>query len=96
MPPNKNSKRQEADLEQQLKSLLPGMGKSNTKMEVMEEAAKYIEKLQTNLIGHIRTHGYPDKLKSCSGVNNTSSGQSDDRDSIRRTVDNYVCRTMMK
>ena len=65
-------------------------------MEVMEEAAKYIEKLQTNLIGHIRTHGYPDKLKSCSGVNNTSSGQSDDRDSIRRTVDNYVCRTMMK
>ena len=32
MPPNKNSKRQEADLEQQLKSLLPGMGKSNTKV----------------------------------------------------------------
>ena len=63
-------------------------------MEVMEEAAKYIEKLQTNLIGHIRTHGYPEKLKTSGGVNN--SGQTDDRDSIRRTVDNYVCRTMMK
>ena len=64
-------------------------------MEVMEEAAKYIERLQTNLIGHIRTHGYPEKLKSCGG-NSNNSGQSDDRDSIRRTVDNYVCRTMMK
>ena len=63
-------------------------------MEVMEEAAKYIERLQTNLIGHIRTHGYPEKLKTSGGVNN--SGQTDDRDSIRRTVDNYVCRTMMK
>ena len=63
-------------------------------MEVMEEAAKYIEKLQTNLIGHIRPHGYPEKLKNSGGVNN--SGQTDDRDSIRRTVDNYVCRTMMK
>jgi len=96
MSPNKSNKRQEADLEQQLKSLLPGMGKSNSKMEVMEEAAKYIERLQTNLIGHIRTHGYPEKLKSCGGTNSNNSGQSDDRDSIRRTVDNYVCRTMMK
>ena len=34
MSPNKNSKRQEADLEQQLKSLLPGMGKSNTKVRL--------------------------------------------------------------
>ena len=66
-------------------------------MEVMEEAAKYIEKLQTNLIGHIRTHGYPEKLKSCGGgSSNSSSGQADDRDSIRRAVDSYVCRTMMK
>lgn len=65
-------------------------------MEVMEEAAKYIEKLQSNLIGHIRTHGYPEKIKTCGGVNNNTAGLADDRDSIRRAVDNYVCRTMMK
>lgn len=96
MSPNKNNKRQEADLEQQLKSLLPGMGKSNSKMEVMEEAAKYIERLQSNLIGHIRTHGYPEKLKSSGGANNNNTGLGDDRDSIQRAVDNYVCRTIMK
>ena len=65
-------------------------------MEVMEEAAKYIEKLQSNLIGHIRTHGYPEKIKSYGGVNGNNAGLSDDRDNIRRVVDNYVCRTMMK
>ncbi len=56
-------------------------------VEVMEAAAKYIEKLQNNLVGHIRTHGYPDKLKSY-------SNNCDDQASIRRAVDNYACRTM--
>ena len=66
-------------------------------MEVMEEAAKYIEKLQSNLIGHIRTHGYPEKLKAYKGsMNKNNAGLDDDRDSIRKAVDNYVCRTMMK
>ena len=62
----------------------------------MEEAAKYIEKLQSNLIGHIRTHGYPEKLKSYGSSTNSTGTLSDDRDSIRKVVDNYVCRTMMK
>lgn len=53
----------------------------------MEAAAKYIETLQNNLIGQIRTHGYPEKLKSF-------SKGSDDYDSIRRAVDNYACATM--
>ena len=55
--------------------------------EVMEAAAKYIETLQNNLVGQIRTHGYPDKLKSF-------SNRSDDFDSIRRAVDNYACAKM--
>ena len=55
--------------------------------EVMEAAAKYIESLQNNLVGQIRTHGYPDKLKSF-------SNRSDDYDSIRRAVDNYACAKM--
>ena len=53
----------------------------------MEAAAKYIESLQNNLVGQIRTHGYPDKLKSF-------SNRSDDYDSIRRAVDNYACAKM--
>lgn len=55
----------------------------------MEAAAKYIETLQNNLVGQIRTHGYPDKLKSYSNRNG-----SDDYDSIRKAVDNYACATM--
>lgn len=54
----------------------------------MEAAAKYIETLQNNLVGQIRTHGYPDKLKSFSVT------RADDYDSIRRAVDNYACQTM--
>ena len=38
-------------------------------------------------MGQIRTHGYPDKLKSF-------SNRSDDFDSIRRAVDNYACAKM--
>ena len=60
------------------------------KVEVMEAAAKYIETLQTNLVGQIRTHGYPDKLKSYS----SSTNRADDFDSIRRAVDNYASSTM--
>ena len=64
-------------------------------MDVMEEAAAYIEKLQNNLIGQIRTHGYPEKLKS-NGVVGTGSSGKDDRETIRRNVDKYVCNTMSK
>ena len=56
----------------------------------MEAAAKYIETLQNNLVGQIRIHGYPDKLKTYSNRNTPS----DDYDSIRRAVDNYACATM--
>lgn len=54
--------------------------------EVMQEAAKYIDKLQNNLICHIRTHGYPDKLKSVAGRN----AMNHDREGIRRTVESYI------
>lgn len=62
-------------------------------MDVMEEAAAYIERLQNNLIGQIRTHGYPEKLKN-SGI--AFNNRIDDRETIRRNVDNYVCHTMSK
>ena len=39
-------------------------------------------------IGQIRTHGYPEKLKSF------SKNQSDDRDSIRKAVESYVTKNM--
>jgi hypothetical protein len=58
-------------------------------VEVMEAAAKYIEKLQNNLVGQIRTHGYPEKLKSFSNQN-----RNDDHASIKRAVDSYACKTM--
>lgn len=133
----KNEKRsrlqQEAELEQQLQKLLPGIGASASKvgcvdqddmyicykfstyvtvfqyfvifancfislfkLEVMEEAARYIEKLQNNLIGQIRTHGYPEKLRKFSVRASSGSAMADDRDTIRNTVDNYVCGTIMK
>ena len=104
----KSQRQQEADLEQQLKTLLPNSNqvslikpkKNDVEInqffplqmeDVMEEAAAYIEKLQNNLIGQIRTHGYPDKLRSYG-----SSGAKDDRETIQQNVDKYVCSTMSK
>jgi hypothetical protein len=40
----------------------------------MKEAAKYIDQLQNNLICRIRTHGYPEKLKSSSAVGGNGNG----------------------
>lgn len=51
----------------------------------MQEAAKYIDHLQSNLICHIRTHGYPDRLKSFAAK---SSYQ--DKDGIQTTLNSYL------
>merc|ERR1719195_743214 len=85
-------KQQEADLERQLKTLLPAMESSKglTQIDVMEHAAAYIERLQNNLIGQIRTHGYPEKLRT-TGL---ATGALDDRETIKKNVDKYVCTTM--
>ena len=56
----------------------------------MEHAAAYIERLQNNLIGQIRTHGYPEKLRT-TGL---ATGALDDRETIKKNVDKYVCTTM--
>merc|ERR1711879_1096648 len=87
---SKKSHQQQNTDTDQLRRLLPGMNANNSKVEVMEAAAKYIETLQTNLVGQIRTHGYADKLKSYS----SSTNRADDFDSIRRAVDNYASSTM--
>ena len=63
-------------------------------IDVMEHAAAYIEKLQNNLIGQIRTHGYPEKLKTIGVATGTPSGSLDDRETIKRNVDKYVCSAM--
>ena len=66
-------------------------------IDVMEHAAAYIEKLQNNLIGQIRTHGYPEKLRTVApGLTSVGGGGGslDDRETIKRNVDKYVCTTM--
>jgi hypothetical protein len=60
----------------------------------MREAARYIDKLQNNVVCRIRTHGYPDNLKNFAGSSSSSSRSSSsayqDGDAIRRTVEAYV------
>ncbi|TRY74600.1 hypothetical protein TCAL_00592 [Tigriopus californicus] len=72
---------------QQLKQLLPSLNtqRNASQVEIMQEAAKYIDHLQSNLICHIRTHGYPDRLKSFAAK---SSYQ--DKDGIQTTLNSYL------
>ena len=42
----------------------------------MQEAAKYIDQLQNNLVCHIRTHGYPDQMKRTAASSSSSSSSS--------------------
>merc|ERR1712020_440121 len=72
---------EEQDL-QQLKQLIPGLGggANVSQVEVMKEAAKYIDQLQNSLICRIRTHDFPEKLKSSS---TTSSSSDQDSESIK-------------
>ena len=63
-------------------------------VEVMKEAAKYIDQLQNSLICRIRTHGFPDKLKSSSS--SSSSGAAchgnQDSESIKSAVQAYLVK----
>ena len=56
-------------------------------VEVMKEAAKYIDQLQNSLICRIRTHGFPDKLKSSDSANGNQ-----DSDSIKSAVQAYLVK----
>ena len=59
----------------------------------MQEAARYIDRLQSNLVCHIRTHGYPDRLKSHaggSGSGNSGSSRYQDYEGIKRTLNSYA------
>ena len=57
-------------------------------VEVMKEAAKYIDQLQNSLICRIRTHGFPDKLKSSS----PTSSSDQDSESIKSAVQAYLVK----
>ena len=59
-----------------------------TQVEVMKEAAKYIDQLQNSLICRIRTHGFPDKLKSSS----PTSSSDQDSESIKSAVQAYLVK----
>ena len=65
-------------------------------VEVMKEAAKYIDQLQNSLICRIRTHGFPDKLKSSSSSSSSSSGAAchgnQDSESIKSAVQTYLVK----
>ena len=56
----------------------------------MQEAARYIDKLQNNLICHIRTHGYPEKIRKKAGTG------AQDGDSIKKTVEAYIVNNKWK
>ncbi len=69
-------------------------------IEIMHEAARYIDQLQNNLVCHIRTHGYPEKMRkevvAKDRVNNNNSnsggggGGFEDSDSIKKNLDSYI------
>ena len=59
-------------------------------VEVMKEAAKYIDQLQNSLICRIRTHGYPDKLKSADA--NANGFNNQDSESIKSAVQAYLVK----
>uniref|UniRef100_A0A0K2UU30 BHLH domain-containing protein n=1 Tax=Lepeophtheirus salmonis TaxID=72036 RepID=A0A0K2UU30_LEPSM len=72
-----------------LKQLIPGMntsGKDVSHVEVIEEANRYIEKLHSHLVCQIRTHGFPDKLKSHAG----RSTANDSNDDISRAIKSFA------
>ncbi len=56
----------------------------------MKEAAKYIDQLQNNLICRIRTHGYPEKLKSNNRSQQQQQQQHQDSESIKNAVQAYL------
>ena len=59
-------------------------------VEVMKEAAKYIDQLQNSLICRIRTHGFPEKLKSAAA--DTAASNDDSGESIKSAVQTYLVK----
>ena len=59
-------------------------------VEVMKEAAKYIDQLQNSLICRIRTHGFPEKLKSAAA--DTAASNDVSGESIKSAVQTYLVK----
>jgi len=61
--------------------------------EIMKEAAKYIDHLQDSLVCHIRTHGYPEKMKRSVDGGRGGKKPGDSGQDIKNVVESYIVKT---
>ncbi len=84
--------------EKVLKTVVPVVADLHKKLlaqiEIMHEAAKYIDQLQSNLVCHIRTHGYPDKMRQqqqqVEAARSSRGAGFEDSESIKKNLDSYI------